>query len=70
MTRKQTIGVVVSDDIKERVKLVATAKHWSVSQTLALFIEKYWDEWENELGIDDRSPTTSKKPRKPRNPKP
>ena len=59
--RKQTIGVVVTDETRERVKRVAEVKHWSVSQTLSLFIDAYWDTWEKDLGVAEKPSTTPKK---------
>lgn len=46
---KKTVGATVTDEMAERIKQVALAKHWSVSQTLSLFIDAYWDEWESEI---------------------
>lgn len=61
MNRKQTIGVVVTDEMRDRVKRVAKLKHWSLSQTIALFMDSYWDDWERELGIAEEPVTTPKK---------
>jgi hypothetical protein len=64
VNKKQTIGVVVTDEMRNRVKHVAKLKHWSLSQTIALFMETHWDEWERELGIVEEpapTPTTKKK---------
>ncbi len=57
---KSTIGVTVTTEFKERIKRVAEAKHWSVSQTVGLFIEAYWDIWEDELGVSEKKPTPKK----------
>jgi hypothetical protein len=59
MNKKQTVGASVTTEMKERIKRVAQEKYWSVGQTLGLFIEKYWDEWEKELGVETQ--TTPKK---------
>ena len=65
MKKKQTIGVVVTDEMRDRVKHVATVKHWSLSQTISLFMDAYWENWEKELGVETLS--TPKKPRKTAN---
>lgn len=65
MNRKLTIGASVTDEMKERVKRLAKQKYWSVGQTLGLFIDRYWEEWEKELGVETQ--TTPKKPRKTAN---
>lgn len=46
---KKTVGATVTDEMALRIKQVAVAKHWSVSQTLSLFIDAHWDEWESEM---------------------
>lgn len=63
-TGKTTVGVTVTLDMKAKIKRVATLKHWSISQTLGLFLESHWDAWENSLGIEPEkssTPKTSKK---------
>lgn len=67
MNKKQTVGASVTTEFKARIQRVAKEKYWSVGQTLGLFIEKYWDEWEKELGVSTnptpkkRSPSPEKK---------
>ena len=61
---KSTIGVTVTSEFKERIKQVAKSKHWSVSQTVGLFIEAYWELWEEDLGIGKEQKPTPKKPSK------
>ncbi len=62
MSKKQTIGVVVTDEMRDRVKHVAKLKHWSLSQTIALFMDTYWKDWEKELGIaEELSPKSQKR---------
>lgn len=46
---KKTLGATVTDEMAERIREVARNKHWSVSQTLSLFIDAHWDEWESEM---------------------
>ncbi len=53
VNKKHTIGVTVTDEMRNRVKRIAEEKHWSVSQTLGLFMEAYWDKWEQDMGIAD-----------------
>jgi hypothetical protein len=48
---KKTVAATVTDDLRNKIKEVAAIKHWSVAQTLGLFIERYWNEWEKELGV-------------------
>lgn len=62
MNRKQTVGASVTAEMRERIKLLAKKKYWSVGQTLGLFIDRYWEEWEKELGVETE--TTPKKPAK------
>lgn len=58
---KKTVGATVSAEMQSRIKRVAQLKHWSVAQTLGLFIDAYWDAWEKELGIDPEPTTTPKR---------
>jgi len=57
--RTTTVGATVTPDLKDRIKSVAEFKHWSVGMTLRLFIDRYWDDWEKELGMTP--PTTETK---------
>jgi hypothetical protein len=64
---KKTVGATVTDEVYDRIKRVAMLKHWSVAQTLALFIDSYWENWEKDLGIEEEEPKpTPKKGRKPK----
>ncbi len=58
---KKTVGATVTDEVHNRIKRVAALKHWSVAQTLGLFIDSYWDEWERELGVAEEPVPTPKK---------
>ena len=64
MNRKQTVGASVTTEMKERIKRIATEKHWSIGQTLGLFIDRYWKEWEKELGLVEE-PSPSKESKRP-----
>lgn len=48
---KATVGATVSAEMRERIKHFAEAKHWSVAQSLGLFIEAYWEKWEQDNGV-------------------
>jgi hypothetical protein len=58
---KTTVGATVTDEIRDKIKRVAVLKHWSVAQTLGLFIEAYWDNWEQDLDIPPSSTPTSER---------
>ncbi len=59
---KKTVGATVTDEMYNRIKHVAGLKYWSIAQTLGLFIETYWEDWERELGVaDEPSPTPKKR---------
>lgn len=49
---KRTVAATVTDKFREKIKRVAETRHWSIAQTLGLFIERYWEEWEKELGVE------------------
>ena len=61
---KRTVAATVTDEARDRIKRVATLKHWSMAQTLGLFIESHWDAWEKELGIEPEKPPTPKTTKK------
>ena len=65
MNRKQTVGASVTAEMRDRIKRLAKEKYWSVGRTLGLFIDRYWEDWEKELGVETQ--TTPKKPRKTAN---
>jgi len=45
-----TITIAVTPDLKDEIRAVAKSKRWSVSQTLGVLIEEYWDIWLKEMG--------------------
>jgi hypothetical protein len=49
---KSPLSTVVSVELKEKLQRIATAKKWTLSHTVKLFIESFIDTWEKELGID------------------
>ncbi|NEP59923.1 MAG: hypothetical protein F6K31_23445 [Symploca sp. SIO2G7] len=49
---KKTVGATVTADMQQRIRHTAQQKHWSVAQTLSLFIDRYWTDWEKELGVE------------------
>ena len=61
---KKTVGATVTDEVHDKIKRVAMLKHWSVAQTLGLFIDALWDEWERELGVAEESAPTPKAKKK------
>lgn len=64
---KATVGATVPTKLRERIKHFAEIKHWSVAQSLGLFIEAYWERWEQEHGVEYPPQTekeTSKRPKK------
>ncbi len=63
---KSTLGVTVTDAMRSRIKNVADARHWSLSQAVGLFLERYWDEWEKELGITPAPSEENKEVKKSR----
>jgi hypothetical protein len=58
---KKTVGATVTDEVRNRIKRVAALKHWSVAQTIALFIDAYWEEWEKDLGVFEAKPAPKSK---------
>jgi hypothetical protein len=58
---KKTVGATVTDEVHDRIKRVAMLKHWSVAQTLGLFIDAYWENWEKDLGAEENANPTPKK---------
>jgi hypothetical protein len=49
---KVTLSASVPPSLKKRFQQIATAKRWSLSQTVIVFIEEYLDQWEKDLGLD------------------
>ena len=58
---KKTVGATVTDEVRDRIKRVAALKHWSVAQTLGLFIDAYWEQWEKDIGVVETTPPPTKK---------
>jgi hypothetical protein len=65
---KATVGATVSTEMRDRIKRFAEMKHWSVAQSLGLFIEAYWERWEQENGVEHQEPPVSPKPQEPAKP--
>lgn len=62
---KSSIATVVPVNLKKRLKRVATAKKWTLSQTVKECLETFIDQWERDLDIVNEShPTTNPKPSK------
>lgn len=61
---KASIATAVSVDLKNRLKRIAKFKEWTLSHTVKLFMEKFIDAWEKELGIDTNQAPTPKKSKK------
>ena len=61
---KTTVAATITSELREKIKQVAAIKHWSVAQTLGLFIDRYWDDWVKELGINEK-PSPSKESKRP-----
>lgn len=60
---KVTLSTSVTPEIKERFQRIAANKRWSLSQTVIVFIEEYFDQWEESLGINEE-PVTEPKSKK------
>ena len=50
-SKRPTVGVVMDTVLRDRIKKVAEIRKWTMSQCLGAFIERYWTDWEKELGI-------------------
>jgi len=61
---KKTVGATVTGEVQERIKRVAELKHWSVAQTLGLFIDAYWEQWERDIGVESTPKAKTKKTKK------
>jgi hypothetical protein len=51
---KVTLSTSVTPELKERFQRIASDKRWSLSQTIVVFIEEYFDQWEESLGIKEK----------------
>ncbi|NER27806.1 MAG: hypothetical protein F6J89_09270 [Symploca sp. SIO1C4] len=49
---KTTVGATVTPKMKSKIKALGHKKEWSMGQTLRLFIDRYWTDWEKELGLE------------------
>lgn len=61
---KKSIGLTVTKVMYQRIQKVAKSRLWSISQTLSVFLDSYWDEWEKEMMDSDK--ITIPKKRKPK----
>lgn len=60
---KKTVAATVTAEVSEKIKRVATLKHWSVAQTIGLFIDAYWDKWVEDIGGDNTDSPPPKRKR-------
>jgi hypothetical protein len=60
--KSTTITIAVTPELKKEIQAVAKSKRWSVSSTLGLFLEEYWEMWLDEQGVE---PPSKKKAQKP-----
>ncbi len=58
---KTTVTAVVSTELKEKLKLIAKARRWTLSQAVSALIEDSIDDWVKDLGIDIDDLPKSKK---------
>lgn len=58
-----TISIAVTPEMKAEIQAVAKFKRWSVSQTIGVVLEEFWDVWmtESEIDIDAIQKQASKK---------
>jgi len=49
---KTTVGAVIPVVLKQRLKLIAKQRRWSLSQTVGALIEDSIDQWTTTLGIN------------------
>lgn len=61
---KTTVTAVVSAELKDRLKVIAKHRRWTLSQTVGALIEECIDRWTDELGITAK--TTPKNQRSPK----
>jgi hypothetical protein len=47
-----TISIAVTPEMKAEIQAVAKLKRWSVSQTIGVVLEEYWDVWMTEADVD------------------
>jgi hypothetical protein len=62
---KSTVTVVVSTELKEKIKKIAKIRRWTISQAVGALIEDSFDKWTTDLGIELK-PVKTTKPRKPK----
>jgi predicted DNA-binding protein len=59
---KATVSAVIPLEIKERLKVIAKAKRWSISQTAGLILEECISKYEDGLKKKrEKSPSKSSK---------
>lgn len=59
--KTETVTVAVSPELKAQIKSVAKAKHWKVSQALGIFLDEYWPQWLEQLGVSGEEQATPPK---------
>lgn len=47
-----TVSIAITPEMKAEIQAVAKLKRWSVSQTIGVVLEEYWDVWMTESEID------------------
>lgn len=57
---KTTVTAVVSTELKEKLKLIAKARRWTLSQAVSALIEDSIDDWVKDLGIDIDLPKSNR----------
>ena len=60
---KTTVTAVVKTELKERLKNIAKARRWTLSQAVGALIEDCIDDWTKELGVEVSDTTTPKRKR-------
>ena len=56
-----TVTIAVTPEFKAEIQAVAKSKRWSVSQTVGVVLEEFWDVWLDESGTEKPQPTTKKR---------
>ena len=60
---KTTVTAVLQTELKERLKKIAKARRWTLSQAVGALIEDCIDDWVKELGVEITDTTTPKRKR-------
>lgn len=63
---KSSIATVVPVSLRERLERVASAKKWTLSQTVKECLETFITQWEKDLGIEEEPKPIPKTNRKPK----